>query len=124
VGNVVFTDRELDVMTVLWEDGPSTVADVRRRLADPLAYTTVLTVLRTLEEKGHVGHTEEGRAFRYHSLVDRGEARGSALERVRRTLFDGSAKLLVSHLVKDRSLSEEDLEGIRRLLEERLGDEE
>ena len=124
MGNVVFTDRELDVMTVLWERGPSTVADVRARLADDLAYTTVLTVLRTLEEKGHVGHTEEGRAFRYHTLVEKSEARVSALERVRLTLFDGSTKLLVSHLVADRSLSDKDLESIRKLLEERLGDEE
>lgn len=123
MGSVVFTDRELDVMTVLWEDGPSTVADVKDRLADSLAYTTVLTVLRTLEEKGHVAHEEEGRAFRYRALVARNEARLSALERLRRTLFDGSAKLLVSHLVADRTLSAEELEGIRKLLDERLDDE-
>ena len=123
MANVVFTDRELDLMTVLWEDGPSTVADVRDRLADPLAYTTVLTVLRTLEDKGHVAHVEEGRAFRYHTLVDRGEARVSALARVRRKLFDGSARLLVTHLVSDRSLSEDELRSIRNLLDERLGEE-
>jgi BlaI family penicillinase repressor len=123
MANVVFTDRELDLMTVLWEDGPSTVADVRDRLADPLAYTTVLTVLRTLEEKGYVAHVEEGRAFRYHALVDRGQARVSALARVRRKLFDGSAKLLVTELVSDRSLSDEELRSIRRLLDERLGTE-
>ncbi|MCG6988901.1 MAG: BlaI/MecI/CopY family transcriptional regulator [Gemmatimonadetes bacterium] len=123
MANVVFTDRELDIMTVLWEDGPSTVAGVRHRLADPLAYTTVLTVLRTLEDKGHVAHVEEGRAFRYHTLVDRGEARVSALARVRRKLFDGSAKLLVTHLVSDRSLSDEELRSIRELLDERLGEE-
>lgn len=122
MANVVFTDRELDLMTVLWEDGPSTVADVRDRLADPLAYTTVLTVLRTLEDKGHVAHVEEGRAFRYHALVDRGEARVSALARVRRKLFDGSAKLLVTHLVSDRSLSDDELRSIRNLLDERLGE--
>jgi BlaI family penicillinase repressor len=123
VANVVFTDRELDIMTVLWEDGPSTVADVRDRLTDPLAYTTVLTVLRTLEDKGHVAHVEEGRAFRYHTLVDRGEARVSALARVRRKLFDGSARLLVTHLVSDRSLSDDELRSIRNLLDERLGEE-
>ena len=122
MANVVFTDRELDLMTVLWEDGPSTVADVRDRLADPLAYTTVLTVLRTLEDKGHVAHVEEGRAFRYHALVDRGEARVSALARVCRKLFDGSAKLLVTHLVSDRSLSDDELRSIRNLLDERLGE--
>jgi BlaI family penicillinase repressor len=124
VGNVVFTDRELDVMSVLWENGPSTVADVKDRLTDPLAYTTVLTVLRILEEKGHVAHEEEGRAFRYRALVGRSEARVSALERLRRTLFDGSAELLVSHLVADRTLSEDELEGIRKLLDERLDDGE
>ena len=68
---VQFTDRELDVMTVLWERGPSTVAEVQAALADRLAYTTVLTILRLLEEKGHVGHAEEGRAHRFHPLVER-----------------------------------------------------
>ena len=55
-----FTDRELDVMAVLWDRGPSTVAEVREHLEDALAYTTVLTVLRTLETKGFVSHEEEG----------------------------------------------------------------
>ena len=60
---VSFTDRELDVMAVLWERGPSTVAEVRAALEDELAYNTVLTVLRTLEDKGYVGHQEAGRAY-------------------------------------------------------------
>ena len=54
-----FTDRELDVMAVLWDRGPSTVAEVRTRLADDLAHNTVLTVLRVLETKGYVSHIEE-----------------------------------------------------------------
>ena len=66
-----FTDRELDVMSVLWDLGDATVTEVRQRLADKLAYTTVLTVLRTLEQKGYVDHTGEGRAHRYHPLVKR-----------------------------------------------------
>ena len=69
---VTFTDRELDVMGVLWERGPSTVTEVREGLADELAYTTVLTVLRVLEEKGHVGHEEEGRAPRGGNIDARG----------------------------------------------------
>ncbi|MEX0912613.1 MAG: BlaI/MecI/CopY family transcriptional regulator, partial [Gemmatimonadota bacterium] len=72
--DINFTDRELDLMLVLWERGPSTVAEVREALDDDLAYTTVLTVLRVLEEKGHVAHTEEGRAHRYRALVERDEA--------------------------------------------------
>jgi predicted transcriptional regulator len=121
MGNVVFTDRELDVMAVLWDRGPSTVADVRERLADDLAYTTVLTILRTLEEKGHVAHEEEGRAYRYRALVERGEARGSALDRLRVKLFSGSTELLLAHLVADQELSEGELERMRKLLDERLG---
>ena len=61
---VAFTDRELDIMAVLWEHGASTVAEVRARLADPLSHNTVATILTILETKGHVAHTEEGRAFR------------------------------------------------------------
>ena len=55
---ISFTERELDVMGVLWEEGSATVAEVRERLADDLAYTTVLTVLRTLEEKGYAGRVD------------------------------------------------------------------
>src|SRR5262245_49833892 len=64
-----FTDRELDVMAVLWERGSGTVAEVRERLPDELAYTTVLTILRILQEKGYVRHEGEGRAHRFYPLV-------------------------------------------------------
>ncbi|HWK88770.1 MAG TPA: BlaI/MecI/CopY family transcriptional regulator, partial [Longimicrobium sp.] len=87
---ISFTDRELDVMNVLWDAGGGTVADVRARLADDLAYTTVLTVLRTLEEKGYVGHVEEGKAYRYHPLVERQAAGTSVLRRLTRKLFKNS----------------------------------
>ncbi len=124
MGNVVFTDRELDLMGVLWEHGPSTVADVRDRLRDDLAYTTVLTILRTLEDKGHVGHESEGRAYRYHARVERGEARVSAVNRITRKLFAGSTETLLTHLVSDQELSDEQLERIRELLDVRLGGDE
>jgi predicted transcriptional regulator len=67
--DVSLTNRETDVMRVLWDLGPSVVAEVRDRLADNLAYTTVLTILRTLEAKGYVGHEEEGRVHRYFAAV-------------------------------------------------------
>jgi predicted transcriptional regulator len=120
---ISFTDRELDVMAVLWELGTATVAEVQERLPDELAYTTVLTVLRTLEEKGHVAHHDEGRAYRYYPLVAREEAGGSALRRVVRKLFRGSPELLLTQLVSDRDLSEEELERLRRVLDERLKEE-
>lgn len=120
---ISFTDRELDVMNVLWETGAATVAEVRERLADPLAYTTVLTVLRTLEEKGHVGHVEEGKAYRYHPLVERGDAGTSLLRRLTRRLFKDSPELLLTHLVSDRGLSDEELRRMRSLLDRRIGGE-
>lgn len=117
---VSFTDRELDVMAVLWERGPSTVAEVRAALEDDLAYTTVLTVLRTLEDKGHVGHEEHGRAHRYHALVAREAAGRSALRRMVGKLFAGSPELLLTQLVDERGLDADALARMRALLDDRL----
>lgn len=121
---ISFTERELDVMGVLWELGGGTVAEVRARLADPLAYTTVLTVLRTLEEKGHVGHVEEGKAYRYHPLVERKAAGSSMLKRMMRKLFRDSPELLLTHLVSDRALTAPELRRMKALLDARIGEEE
>ena len=117
---ISFTDRELDVMSVLWDAESATVAQVRERLADDLAYTTVLTVLRTLEQKGYVGHTGEGRAHRYHPLVKRAAAGRSALSRLVDKVFDGSPELLLTQLVSDKHLSDEELRRLRKLLADRL----
>lgn len=117
---VAFTDRELDVMAVLWEQGPSTAGEVREQLADELAYNTVLSMLRILEEKGHVGHTEEGRAHRYFPLVQRGEAGSSAIDRLVEKVFGGSAELMLTHLMRDRKLDNAEILRLRRLLNERL----
>lgn len=121
---IQFTERELDIMNVLWERDGGTVAEVQAQLVDELAYTTVLTILRTLEEKGHVGHEEEGRAYRYYPLVERSEAGASAVRRLVRKLFQGSPELLLTHLVSQRELTTEQLEEMRRMLEERLDQEE
>jgi predicted transcriptional regulator len=121
---ISFTDRELDVMGVLWDLGGGTVAEVRERLADDLAYTTVLPVLRTLEDKGYVGHTEEGKAHRYHPLVQRQDAGTSALKRMLRKLFKNSPELLLTHLVSDRGLSDAELRRMKQMLDDRLGEEE
>lgn len=118
--DIAFTERELDVMDVLWERGPSTVAEVQELLSDELAYTTVLTMLRTLEEKGYVTHAEEGRAYRYYPLVERSEAGASAVKRLMGKLFRGSPELLLTHLVSQRGLTTEQLETMRRMLNERI----
>jgi BlaI family transcriptional regulator, penicillinase repressor len=122
--DVRFTERELDLMNVLWDRGPSTVSEVREALEDDLAYTTVLTVLRVLEEKGHVTHAAEGRAHRYRALVDREAAAGSALRRVKDHLFSGSSELLLTRLVEDHPMSGDELRRLKDLLDRRLAEED
>jgi len=117
---IVLTERELDIMAVLWERGPSTVAELRASLADELAHNTVLTLVKILEDKGHVGHTEEGRAHRFHPLIAREDVGTGALGRLVDAVFGGSAEALLTHFVRDRRLTRTDLERIRAVLDERL----
>ena len=117
---VTFTERELDIMAVLWLHGPSTVAEVRSRLDDDVSHNTVATMLTILENKGYVDHVEEGRAFRYRPIVDREAAGTSAFSRLVDTVFGGSAEALLTHFVRDRRLSKAELERIRRVLDEQI----
>ena len=110
-----FTDREIDVMQVLWDQGPSVVGEVRAALKDSLAYTTVLTILRTLEDKRYVGRDEEGKAHRYFANVSRQAAQGSALRHVTEKLFNGSAELLLTRLLSDQNLNPELLRHMHKL---------
>ena len=114
--DIALTNREADVMRVLWDHGPSLVAEVREQLEVDLAYTTVLTILRTLETKGYVGHEEEGRGHRYRPLVEQQAARRRALRHLRQKLFQGSAELLFTQLVSDQKLSPEQIKRLRKLL--------
>src|SRR6185369_10027791 len=117
--DIQFTDREIDVMEVLWERGPSLVGDVRAALKDDLAYTTVLTILRTLEGKGYVGHEQEGRGHRYFAAVKQQAAQRSALRHLTSKLFKGSAELLFTHLVSDRKLSPAQIKRMREMLRDK-----
>src|SRR4051812_32588161 len=117
---IAFTDRELDVMAVLWSTGSGTVAEVRDALADDLAYTTVLTVLRTLQEKGYVRPVAEGRAHRYFPTVTQEQAGKSVLGRVLDKVFAGSTESLLTQLVSDRTVHPEELRRLRKLLDDRL----
>ncbi len=118
-----FADRELDIMAVLWTRGSATVAEVRDALAadgTELAYTTVQTILRILQDKGHVGYTVEGRAHRYAPRVKRKEASRTAVHRLLDTLFDRSPEMLVTHLVREEPLDRATLERLRDLVETEL----
>lgn len=110
------TERELDIMNVLWDLGSGTVAEVRDQLEDDLAYTTVLTVIRTLETKGFLRHEGEGKAHRYFPRVARDANAGSTLSRMLRKVFQDSPELLLTHLVNERALTPVELKRLRALL--------
>jgi len=116
-----FTERELDIMQVLWDNGPATVAEVREALEDELAHNTVLTMLKVLEEKGHVRRHAEERAHRFEALVERASAGASALRRVTSKLFQGSSEDLVLKLVDAQNLDDDEIARLRDLLDARLG---
>lgn len=119
------TARELDVMSALWALGEATVADVRSRLAADLAHTTVLNVLRGLESKGHVEHETHGRAFVYRARLEPDEAAVGLVDRVLDRIFLGSPVKLLAHLVSRRRIAPDELERMRRLLDEHdPGDQE
>lgn len=110
----------MDVMAVLWDLGSATVAEVRERIDDDLAYNTVLTMLRILEEKGLAGRERHGRAHRYRPLLGRAEAGRSILGRLRDKVFGGSAELLMTQLLAEEQLSPEAVARLRELLDKRL----
>lgn len=118
------TGRELDVMSILWREGSGTVAEVREQLADELAYTSVLWVLQTLEEKGYVRHEKEGRAYRYHPVLQPEDAGRGALDRIVDKVFRGSAEMLLAQLVEEREIPASELERMRDLLERRIAEKE
>ena len=120
--DIYFPPRELAVMSVLWRLGSASVSEVRDALEEGLAYTSVLSALQTLEEKGYVRHEPEGRAYRYFPKVEAEHAGGSALSRIRDAIFQGSAERMFAQMVSDRGLDRKELERMRRLLTKRLGE--
>ena len=116
--DIQFTDRELDLMSVLWRLGSGTVAEVREHLADEPGYTSVLKMLQVLEAKGHVRHESEGRAYRYFPTVAPEDAGRSALGRVVDKIFHGSTELTLARLVEERPISKDELARMRRILDE------
>ncbi len=116
VDGPVLGEREIEIMRALWVAGSGTVAEVRRKLAAELAYTTVLTILRNLESKGYVSHKEEGRVHRYSPLLGRTEATRAAICRVVDSFFEGSPEQLVRHLAQNHMIGRKELKRIRREL--------
>ena len=116
--DVHFTDRELDLMSVLWMFGSGTVTEVCDHLADEPGYTSILKTFQRLEEKGHVRHEREGRAYRYFPTVASEDAGRTALGTIVDKIFHGSAELTLARLVDERPISTNELDRMRRILDE------
>jgi predicted transcriptional regulator len=113
------TDAELKLMEVVWQRESATAAEVLETLPDAkLAYTTVLNTLRILEDKGYLRHTKDGKAFVYHPVIERADARRAALRHIVSRFFGNSPELLVSNLIHDEQLSKRDLQRLKALIEE------
>ena len=112
--------RERQIMDHLFRVGRATAADVMNGLADAPSYSAVRALLRILEEKGHVRHEEEGRAYVYMPIVRRNDARQSALTHLLKTFFDNSAEQAVAALlaIKGKKMSEAELERVSKLIDD------
>jgi BlaI family transcriptional regulator, penicillinase repressor len=112
------TPRELDIMSVLWDLGEATVAEVRDRIDPDLAYTSISSMIRTLELKGYVSHRRgEGKTHVYFPAIDAETAGESALGRVLDKVYGGSPIKLLAHLVEQRRIPEKELDRMRELLD-------
>jgi len=107
-------------MEVLWERGESTVNDVVDALppGSPLAYSSVLTTLRILDQKGYVRHQKRGRAFLYSPVIAREEAQRSAVRFVMSRFFENSPEMLVLNVLENDDLSPEELKRLRQMIED------
>ncbi len=112
------TEVELELMEVLWEKGRATVSDIVGALPDErLAYSSVLTMMRILEQKGYVEHDKEGRAFIYRPLVDRRQAVQNVISYLLKRFFKGSPELLVVNLLEHEDVGRAEINRLRKLIE-------
>lgn len=116
---------QLRIVQVLWERGEASAREITEAMneTEPVAHSTVQTLLRTLEEKGAVGHSVEGRTFIFRPLVEEQGVQKSATRDVLERVFDGSVKDLVSYLLKNERVSRGELDEIRSLIDEKRGAE-
>ena len=123
------TPLETLIMNVLWDESPAAVKQVQERLTavKPMAYNTVLTIMRILRDKGFVVSKREGRSDLYRPVVTREDMGRRSLGEVIDSFFSGSAEALVSQLLDGQALSDEELAAIRaeldKTLERRKGDQ-
>src|ERR1700754_663654 len=116
------TRLELQIMQVIWKLGASNVSDVQQGLSQPLAYTTVQTMLNILERKGKLRRKLRGRAYVYTAAVTEAKASRHAVRDLVDRMFGGSADELVMSLIKSRQIDPKRIAELSRRLEEEGGD--
>ena len=117
----VLTDQELEIMKIVWDRGSSTVREVYEVLLTrrKIAYTTVMTMMGILEQKGRLRKSEQARAFVYTPAETRTKVVGSMVQDFVKRVFNGSAKPLLVHLVENMDVDGDEIEEIRTLLKSR-----
>jgi predicted transcriptional regulator len=120
------TEAELRLMRLLWARGESAVADLVQALPEdtPLAYTSVLTTIRILEQKRYVRHRKEGRAFLYSPCVAENEARRSEIQHLLQRFFENSRERMVLSLLSDAQATPEELERMKKAIAEAAPDDD
>jgi predicted transcriptional regulator len=116
------TRLELKIMQVVWRRGPSNVTEVQEDLDEPLAYTTVQTMLNILERKGKVRRRLRGRAYEYSAAVSESKAVSHAVRDLVDRMFGGSSEELVMSLIKSRQLDRKTIARLTKRLEEGDGE--
>ena len=113
--------RERQIMDVLYQLGEATAAEVQERLPEPPSYSAVRAMLRILEDKGHIGHHEDGPRYVYTPTVARDTARRSAVSHLLKTFFDGSVEQAMAALLDgaERKLSRDEIDRLSHLIEQR-----
>ena len=112
------TEAELRLMEVVWVRGKATVAEVTAALPPPpIAYNSVLTTMRILEQKGFVAHEELGRAFVYYPLVERDAAASTAVGQIISRFFESSSGSLALRLIESERPSDDELARLKALIE-------
>ncbi|MEX0303193.1 MAG: BlaI/MecI/CopY family transcriptional regulator [Leisingera sp.] len=122
--NSLLTEVELEFMTVVWATGGGTVRDILAELnkVQERAYTSVATVLKIMEQKGFLTSERMDRSLVYRPAVPKAEYQKTSLKNLSSKLFNGAPAALVARLVDDEDVTDEMLEEMRALLDERLGD--
>jgi predicted transcriptional regulator len=113
------TEVELELMDVLWDKGQATVSEIVESLPDSrLAYSSVLTMMRILEQKGYVEHEKEGRAFVYRPLVNRQQAQKSVIGYLLKRFFNNSPELLVVNLLEHEDVTPAEVRRLKKMIED------